>query len=216
MKTCMQTALFTAFLAILFTWGCQTAYYAAWEKLGKEKRHLLKDEVKDARTEQEKASKEFKDVLTRVKEIYGFQGGNLEKVYDKLKDDYEACEERADNVRERIQAVEDISADLFKEWDKEIREITNEKFKSKSRESLRETKGRYVRLHAAMSKATKQMDPVLKNLRDYVLYLKHNLNAQAVGALKQEMGSIEGEVESLIRDINESVREAEEFLKNFK
>ncbi len=216
MRTYLRCALFTALLISLIFCGCQTTYYAMWEKLGKEKRHLLKDEVADAQSEQKKASEEFKDVLTRVKEIYGLEGGDLEKIYGKLRDDYESCEERADDVRERIDSVEEIAEDLFKEWEKEINEIGNQKFKSKSKESLRDTKVRYARLHDVMTKASKKMDPVLKNLKDYVLYLKHNLNARAVGALKQEMGNIEIAVESLIRDINESVREAEEFLKNFE
>ncbi len=30
---------------IFLVTGCQTTYYAVWEKLGKEKRHLLKDNV---------------------------------------------------------------------------------------------------------------------------------------------------------------------------
>jgi paraquat-inducible protein B len=196
--------------------GCQRAYYAAWESVGKEKRHLLKDEVKDVHSDQEKAAEEFKDVLTRIKEIYGFKGGNLEKVYNKLNDDYQDCEERAETVRKRIQSVEDIASDLFKEWEKEIREISNENFRSKSMQTMRETKDRYSRLRSAMTTASKKMDPVLRSLKDYVLYLKHNLNAQAVGALKQEVGDIEYEVESLIQDISSSVREAEDFLKNFK
>lgn len=213
----MKFSLFIITLVCtLYAFGCQTTYYAVWEKLGKEKRHLLKDEVKNARKEQEKASEEFKEVLARVKEIYGFDGGELEKIYGKLQEDYETCENRSENVRERIQSVEEIAEDLFREWDTEIKEISNEKFKANSRESLKNTKARYIRLHEAMTKAAKGMNPVLGNLRDYVLYLKHNLNAQAVGALKQEMGEIEIEVESLIRDINESVKEAEDFLRNFK
>jgi hypothetical protein len=57
------------------------------------------------------------------------------------------------------------------------------------------------------------MDPVLRNLRDYVLYLKHNLNAQAVSSLKNEVTDIETEVSSLIADMNRSIREADAFVK---
>ena len=49
-KTTGFTLLFCLFAALLG--GCQTAYYSVWEKLGKEKRHLLKDEVEKARDEQ--------------------------------------------------------------------------------------------------------------------------------------------------------------------
>ena len=59
------------------------------------------------------------------------------------------------------------------------------------------------------------MDPVLKHLKDYVLYLKHNLNAQALGALEREVGEIEYEVEGLIQDMGRSIKEADEFLKTF-
>jgi hypothetical protein len=57
------------------------------------------------------------------------------------------------------------------------------------------------------------MEPVLVQLNDYVLYLKHNLNAQAIGALKREVDDIELEVNRLIADISRSIQEADEFLK---
>lgn len=196
--------------------GCQTTYYAVWEKLGKEKRHLLRDQVEKARAEQEKASEEFKDALTRVKEIYGFEGGDLEEFYNRLRDDYEACEKRADAVEKRINRVDQIAADLFTEWEHEIKEMTNEQFKSKSRQSLKDAKIRYARLNQAMVKAKSRMLPVLTRLRDYVLYLKHNLNAQAIGALGQEVSGIEKEVQLLIQDMTKSIKEADDFLKNFE
>ena len=60
------------------------------------------------------------------------------------------------------------------------------------------------------------MEPVLTNLRDYVLYLKHNLNAQAIGALRAEVRDIEMDVNTLIADMNKSIREADEFLKTLQ
>ena len=39
-----------------------------------------------------------------------------------------------------------------------------------------------------MKRAEQSMQPVLRTLRDNVLYLKHNLNAQAIGALRGEFG----------------------------
>jgi hypothetical protein len=196
--------------------GCQTTYYAVWEQLGKEKRHLLEDQVEKARSDQEEASEQFKDVLTRIKEMYGFEGGDLEEFYNKLKSDYEECERRADIVTTRIDKVEQIAADLFVEWEKEIEDISNSKLRSQSKKSLALTKRRYARLRVAMREAESSMEPVLTHLNDYVLYLKHNLNAQAVGALKEEVGDIEGEVDRLIKDMSKSIKEAEEFLKTFE
>lgn len=195
--------------------SCQSAYYAAWEKLGKEKRHLLKDQVEKVRSEQQEASEEFKDVLSRIKELYGFEGGDLEEFYEDLKSDYEDSLERSEGVSDRIDQVEEIAQDLFKEWEREIEEIDNATFKAQSRDSLQETRRRYERLHRSLIQAEQRMGPVLNKLEDYVLYLKHNLNAQAIGAIRQEVADIEVEVGSLIQDINRSIREADEFLKDF-
>jgi hypothetical protein len=201
--------------AVVFS-GCQTAYYAVWEKLGKEKRHLLRDNVEAAGKEQMKVSESFKDVLTRMKEMYGFEGGDLEKVYNGLRSDYETSEARANDVHKRIATVEQIAADLFREWQSEINEMKNPSLKAQSAKSLAESKRQYVRLHDAMVKAESRMDPVLAQLKDNVLYLKHNLNAQAVGALKKEAGSIQIEIDRLIKDMQTSISEADHFLKTFK
>ena len=209
-------ALVLVFVAACFLSGCRSTYYAAWESLGKEKRHLLRDEVENAREDQAQASEEFKDALTRIKELTGFDGGNLENIYLQLKDDYEDCEQRAAVIDERIGNVEQIAADLFAEWEAEIDQMSNPSFRSSSRQSLARTRSRYQALHRAMVQARGRMNPVLSRLNDYVLYLKHNLNAQAVGALGAEMGRIEADVDVLIRDIERSIQAADTFLKDFE
>jgi hypothetical protein len=187
-----------------------------WESLGKEKRHLLRDEVEQAREDQSDASEEFKDALTRVKALTAFEGGELENVYLQLKDDYEDCNRRAEVIDNRIANVAQIAADLFAEWEAEIGQMTNASFRSRSRQSLARTRERYNRLQRAMMQARSRMDPVLSRLNDYVLYLKHNLNAQAVGALGAEMGRIEADVDILIRDIERSNEAADVFLKTLE
>jgi len=207
-------AIALALAAVLFFLsGCQTTYYAVWEKMGKEKRHLLKDNVEKAREEQVEASEQFATVVERIKAMYGFDGGELEDVYGKLSSDYRACEERAEAVRDRIDTVERIGADLFKEWESEIATIENVKLQAKSRASLLDTRSRFTKLQRSMARAEASMGPVLGNLRDYVLYLKHNLNAQAISSLKKEVADIETEVSSLIKDMNRSIREADAFVK---
>ena len=204
-------------LNFFFLWvGCQTTYYAMWETLGKEKRHLLKDEVEKAKSEQEKAAEQFKDVLTRMKEMYGFQGGELEEFYTELKADYEKCEGRAEAVRKKVDKVEEIAGDLFEEWEKEIEEISSPNLRAKSSASLKQTKEKYAKLSKAMKKAESSMDPVLRRLKDYVLFLKHNLNAQAMGALKKEVRDIEVEVKRLIGDMDQSIKEAEIFMNTLE
>jgi hypothetical protein len=202
-------------MALVFA-GCQTTYYKTMEKFGVYKRDLLKKNVEEARDEQAKATEQFKDALTRLKEMYGYQGGDLEKMYDKLKSDFDKSETRAKGVKERIQKVEQVSADLFKEWEAEIATMTNAKLAENSKEKLRDTQSKYRDLHSAMKRAEGSMDPVLSQFKDQVLYLKHNLNAQAIGALKGETMDIEKEIQGLIAEMNKSIAEADEFIKGLE
>jgi Protein of unknown function (DUF2959) len=199
-------------LLILGT-ACRTTYYAAWEKMGKYKRDLLKDNVQKVREDQQAAAEQFKDALTRLRELYHFEGGDLEKVYNRLKSEYDRSMARADAVRNRIRKVEQISSDLFAEWDKEANTISNPRLRADSEAKLRETQRKYEALHSAMKRAEASMEPVLTQLRDQVTYLKHNLNAQAIGALKGEAVDVENEIQQLIQDMNSSISEAEAFIK---
>ena len=65
----------------------------------------------------------------------------------------------------------------------------------------------------SLRKSEASMDPVLTKLHDNVLYLKHNLNAAAVGGLSTEAASIEADIETLIADMEASIAEADRFLQ---
>jgi hypothetical protein len=207
--------LFCVWMIFLFVSGCSTAYYSTMEKFGKEKRHILIDNVEDVQDSQAKAQEEFKDALTRIKELYAFDGGQLETFYKKLKDSYEDCDSRANQIEKRINDVEEVAKDLFIEWETEISQINDAKLKNSSKASLRDAKVKYQKLEKVMNRSTNGMYPILAKLKDYVLYLKHNLNAKAVGSLGGEVVSIENDVAGLIKDMNVSIKEAESFINNF-
>jgi len=209
-------SIFGIALSLVVVAGCRTAYYSTMEKFGVYKRDILKDNVEEARDEQKKAAEQFKDALTRLRELYGSPGGDLEKIYDKLQADFNKSKSRADAVKERIRKVETVSSDLFKEWEQEITTMQNPKLAADSREKLRETREKYDSLHTAMKRAEASMDPVLTQFHDQVLYLKHNLNAAAIGALKGETMDIEKEIQRLIGDMNASIQEADRFIAGLK
>ena len=60
------------------------------------------------------------------------------------------------------------------------------------------------------------MDPVLTSFRDHVLYLKHNLNAQAIASLQGDLGGIESDVGRLIAEMEKSIAEAQSFIKTME
>jgi hypothetical protein len=193
--------------------GCKSTYYAAYEKFGVYKRDLLKKRVVAARNDQQAASDQFKDALTKLKEVYQFQGGKLEQAYRDLDSEYKQSEARAAAVHKRIADVETVGGDLFKEWEQEIKQITTPSLADDSRRQLRETRARYDLMVEALKKAERSTQPVLTKLHDQVLYLKHNLNAAAIASLRGEATNIQGEIARLIADMNTSIAKADEFIK---
>ena len=200
-------------LALALLSGCRSVYYSAWEKLGVCKRDLLKKRVVAARDDEKAAGEQFKDSLTRIKEMYNFRGGDLEETYNTLNSDYERALGRASTVHKRVKDVETVAEDLFAEWEKEIGEISSTKLRSDSQDKLRETRNLYEDLHAALTQAEKSMEPVLLRFHDQMLYLKHNLNAAAVASLKGEATSIQSEVSRLLEDMNAAIARADAFVK---
>jgi hypothetical protein len=210
----MRRSLYLGLVMLMvLTAGCRSTYYAAYEQLGVYKRDLLKKRVVEARDDQKAASQQFKDALTRLKELYGFEGGNLEKTYNALKRDYDRSVEKANAVRNRVQEVETVANDLFTEWEKEITQISSESLRQSSRTKLRETRQRYEDLHTALKRAEQSMDPVLIQFHDQVLYLKHNLNAEAISSLKGETANIQADIARLLEEMNASIAQADRFIK---
>lgn len=196
--------------------GCQSAYYSAMEKIGKHKREILIDRVENAAESQEDAKNEFKNALEQLSSLISFDGGELQTQYQASVEHYEVSKSAADEVSERIDAIENVANALFDEWKEEIEQFSNQGLKRQSQSSLKQTERKYLTLLKAMRNAEKRMSPILNALKDNMLYLKHNLNAQAIGALKAEYQSIKQDVDRLIKDMNSSINHSQSFIQSLK
>ena len=202
-------------LALLIA-GCDTVYMGAMEKMGYAKRDILSSRVKAARNAQEDVKKEIQTALEQFGSVVSYQGGDLEAVYKKLNGELQDSEDKADAVRKRIKDVESVADALFSEWKQELGQYTNQSLRRQSEEKLTQTKARYNDMIAAMKRAEQRIDPVLKPLRDQVLYLKHNLNARALSAIKGELAKVDSQVDQLVKDMNRSIAEADKFIQQME
>jgi hypothetical protein len=212
-------ALTTAAALLLLVPACKMAreqYYSALEKVGIEKRELLVSRVDKAREAQVEAQQQFKDALEQFQALVSYQGGDLEAMYRKLSSEFEASERRADEVDTRITKVEQVAQSLFAEWQGEIEQFTNQQYRRESERELAATRRRTEQVIAAMRRSAKTMQPVLAKFRDQVLFLKHNLNARALGSLSASSASLQLEVDGLIARMQGSIAEAERFIAEMK
>ncbi|WP_044835808.1 DUF2959 domain-containing protein [Thalassomonas actiniarum] len=205
-------------LLILFAClsGCSSAYYSAMEKVGIHKRDIMVDRVEEAKDSQQEAQQQFASALEQLSALIAFDGGDLQTQYELTNEQYENSKNAAEEVGARIAAVENVADALFDEWHEELSQYSSAKLRRQSEQKYKETQRRYNSLIKAMHKAEDRMQPVLVALKDNTLYLKHNLNAKAIGALQGEYQSIKEDVEVLIKEMNQAIQQSQQFIDLLK
>lgn len=206
---------FSACLLVLALGACQSAYFGALETVGIEKREVLVDRVATARKAQAQAQEAYVDALDAFRAVVAFDGGDLERTYNRLRGKAEGAREQASALGGRIDAVESVANALFKEWEAELAQYRDASLRARSREQLAQTKARSAQVLAAMRRAQASFEPALARLEDQVLFLKHNLNASAIGSIRDELPRVQADAERLKHDIEAAVAEADRFLAEF-
>ena len=206
----------TSLLSQLFEFIKKTidsAYYQSRESfLGHHKRDIVVIQVDQACNSLKSTRDQFEDALEQFKNIVNVEETSLAQRYKLLQRQFEFCKGRSDDVSHRIIAIEEVSASLFKEWDEELKQYSNRALRSRSRQQLKASKQQYSRLIKTMHKAESRIHPVLSAFKDQVLFLKHNLNAQAIAALQHEFVEIGIDISQLIEVMEITINEASRFV----
>jgi hypothetical protein len=181
---------------------------------GKEKRDILVARVKDSKKEQQETKEQIKTTMESFQELTGFQGGQLEKNYKKLNGEYEKAVDSAKKLHDRINSIDQVSNDLFKEWQKEIDGMGNRKLKRQSEAMLRSSRLQEASYLKSMRQTEARMTPVLAAFHDQVVFLKHNLNARAIGSLKGTSTRISTDVDVLLTSLDGSIAQADALIQS--
>ncbi len=201
-------------IAIVLLSGCTRTYYKAMATFGKEKRDILVSRVKDSKKDQQQAKEQIKTTMEKFQDLTGFQGGSLEKNYKELNGQYEKAADSANKLHDRINSIDQVSSDLFKEWQKEIDGMENKKLKQQSADMLRQSRLQEAGYIKSMRLTEARMTPVLKAFQDQVVFLKHNLNARAIGSLKGTSAKMSTDVDVLLTQLDGSMAQADALINS--
>lgn len=213
MKICLLPWLLGAGLLL---GGCSGVYYNAMEKIGIPKRQILVDRVAEARGAQQAAKEQFASALGEFLSVAKVPASELKTTYDRVKGELDDCEKRAKDVRDRISSIQSVADALFAEWADELGKYSNPALRTQSAAQLEVTQRRYAELRRVMDQAAARMDPVLATFRDQVLFLKHNLNAQAIASLDGTTRTLQVDISRLVADMEKSIKEADAFIASMK
>jgi hypothetical protein len=183
----------------------RTFYYSARESIGEHKRDIVVSHVEQVCVGLQETKDEFESALQRFKTLVCVNETTLEHKYNLLNRQYHFCCSKSVAVSDRIKAIEQVSEALFVEWEQELSEYTNRNLRAHSKLQLKLARQNYLRLIRSMQRAEAKIEPVLAAFKDQVLYLKHNLNAQAIAALRHEFIEIGIDISQLIHAMEQTI-----------
>lgn len=193
----------------------QTAYYQSRETLlGDHKRDLVVLQVDQACNSLMESRDQFIDALEQFKLLVHVDESPLQLRYQLLKRHYEQCKYKAEQLSQRIQAIEHVSEALFTEWETELDLYTNRLLRSRSQQQLKKSRQQYARLVKTLQIAESRIHPVLADFQDQVLSLKHNLNAYAIAALRNDFIEIGLDISKLVAVMERTIIEASQFVSD--
>ena len=205
-----------AVVLLSFLGGCSSTYYSAMEKVGVHKRDIMVDRVEAAQESQKEAQEEFASALEQFDSVVKLEDTDLNRAYEKLNGEYEDIKDAAADVSTRIDSIQDVAYALFDEWQEELELYKSDSLRRSSKQKMDKTRTRYKSMMASMERAEKSMEPVLATFQDNVLFLKHNLNAQAIGSLKGEFTNLKSDINELIEQMNSAIQSSDTFIEGLQ
>lgn len=201
------------FIKSLINKPLRNAYYQSRESLlGHHKRDIVVVQVDQACESLKDSRDQFVDALEKFKSVARHDDSPLEQRYQQLKKRYDICRNKAEQVGLRIRAIEQVSEALFSEWEAELELYSNRSLRARSQQQLKKSRQQYGRLLKALQIAESRMHPVLAAFQDQVLFLKHNLNAHAIAALRHEFIEMGVDISKLIDVMERTIAEASQFV----
>ncbi len=196
--------------------GCQSAYYNTMEKFGYAKRDILVDRVEEATETQAEVKEQFQSAYQAFNALLQLESSDLEERYETLNEAWEDSQSKAEELSDRVDAIESVADALFEEWQQELEQYSSASLRRSSAAKLKATRSRYQSYLKSLKRAESKVAPVLAVFKDQVLFLKHNLNAEKVSALKGEVRRFDSDVKGLVREMDRSIGDARQFIQGLE
>lgn len=211
--------LLSLFLAALVLVSCSTgstAYFAGLDQDNSYKRNLLVARVVTAQDHQKKAKKQIAALLEQFHETSSFGAEECLKAYPPLNLSYQQARAEVDRVQKHNRNLYEDGAKVFVKWEREIDAFTDPGLADENSLQRDLTKDRFDELTTVMGRADKLYDPVLSELHDRVIYLKFNLNDEALATLADKTAELSRDVHQLILELESSIDAGDTFIREVK
>lgn len=201
-------------LALALAMATETAHGAQDEGHKRAEEHIQKIE---------RASEEMKEVRKRLDKAFEAYSKTLQEGADKRRSSYkdlvkelERCEQKTKELRKRHQEMDKKAEEFFKKWKDSLKDINNGDLRHRSEGRLDETRRRYREVSSSWNRMVEDYGPVLKEMRDQVVYLGHDLNDDAVASLKADAVALDGLKDEFLRTMDDFRSRADAYIEEIE
>lgn len=184
--------------------GCQ-ALDPARGSFGLDRRDRLVQELDHTNYALLEVQRAFGSAKTDLEEFENKSDLTLRERHVQLSERYSRCEEAVTAAKAAIANLENGARRFFLGWDSELFDYTNPEARKASRIQLEKTRGEYETMIAQVRESEQLMTSVVSEFRDYISFLRHNLNVQEFSSLNEPSADLEARIELLIEDLSRSL-----------
>ncbi len=130
-----------------------------------------------------------------------FQGDAV-KAHEELEDAIEGSEDQANDFRRSIEKMQAAAEPVFDQWTKDLEAYSNPEMRQRSQARLSAARERYDAVVAAVEPVLVEYEAINANLRDHILFLSHDLNAEAVATIQEDVKKVSKEASDLDGSFN--------------
>jgi hypothetical protein len=140
-------------------------------------------------------------------------GDDLQPIFVDAFKDYRDSVESAVSVSGAVAAVNQTAMRLFEAWRDEIGYLADASLKADSESEFAASWQRYQAVMKSLEKSEGMIDPVLAELRQFLIHFKYALDEASIASRGAELTNTDNNITALINALNASVVRSKDFLK---
>ncbi len=121
---------------------------------------------------------------------------------------------QAERLEKSVPPLKSTATVVFEEWTRSLESFGNTKLRSHSQERMEETRARCEELVQATVAAQIAYDAFNADLNDHALFLEHDFNSAAVGAIAEQVDQLNFQAAELDKRLEASIVAAKRYIQS--
>ncbi len=143
-------------------------------------------------------------------------GGDSRVAHRDLTRQVGRTESQLENTRRAVSRMEESAKTFFDDWAASLESIADENLRTTAMGRMSGTRDRYDEILALGRKARDEFDAFISLLRDKLVFTGHDLNPEALAALREESPRFNEQAEALRREIDRTIGTAHRYIDSLR